>query len=77
MPHMTGVELIRQLHERGIDLPTLIITGYNLNAARADLATLPKCLVLNKPFAGEELAQALHRAISGARSNGKPVSPIA
>lgn len=75
MPHMTGVELIRRLNELGINLPTLIITGYNLNASRADLATLPHCLVLQKPFTGEELAQALHRVIANPRPRGSPPAP--
>jgi len=70
MPHMTGVELIRRLHERGLHPPTLIITGYNRNAARADLASVPDILVLQKPFTGEELAQALHRVIEGNRPKG-------
>ena len=77
MPHMTGVELIRRLNEQKINLPTLIITGYNLKATRADLATLPKCIVLNKPFTGEELAQALSRAISSYQSPSPAVSPVA
>ena len=77
MPHMTGVELIRRLNEQNIFLPTLIITGYNLHSARADLATLPNCLVLKKPFTGDELAQSLHRAMSSAQSQRTPAPPIA
>ena len=64
MPHMTGVELIRRLHERGLHLPTLITTGYNRNADRADLASLPGITVLQKPFTGEELAAAIHRVLN-------------
>ena len=77
MPHMTGVDLIRRLQAQAITLPTLIITGYNLRASEADLATLPDCLVLNKPFTGEELAQSLHRAISRSRNQGTPAAPTA
>ena len=73
MPHMTGVELIRRLQAGGLQLPTLIITGYNRNADRADLADLSHIPVLQKPFTGEELAQTLHRMIESARRTDGPV----
>ncbi len=65
MPHLSGVELIGRLQAKGIRLPTLIITGYNRNSARADLASVPHIPVLQKPFTGEELAQAVHRVLEG------------
>ena len=67
MPHLSGVELIGRLQAKGIRLPTLIITGYNRNSARADLASVPHIPVLQKPFTGEELAEAVHRVLQTGR----------
>ncbi len=59
MPHMTGVELLQRLHREGPSLPSIIITGYNQDFARTQLETLPRCVVLQKPFTGEDLSRAL------------------
>jgi two-component system cell cycle sensor histidine kinase/response regulator CckA len=64
MPHLSGVELIGRLRQQGVRVPTLIITGYNRNSARADLASVPDVPVLQKPFTGDELAQAVHRVLA-------------
>jgi CheY-like chemotaxis protein len=61
------VELVGRLLQRDITVPVLIITGYNRNSARGDLASVPHIPVLQKPFTGEELAQALHRVLDPGR----------
>ncbi len=66
MPHLSGVELIHRLQQQGVSLPTLIITGYNRNSGRADLASVPDIPILQKPFTGEELALAVHRVLQAA-----------
>jgi len=71
MPQLSGIELVEQLQARGVSLPVLIITGYNRNSARADLASVPHLPVLQKPFTGEELAQAVHRVLA---SRARPAS---
>jgi len=59
MPHITGADLLLQLRSLGIRLPAVIITGYGRDAVRAKLEAIPACVVLPKPFDGDDLARAL------------------
>ncbi|HEY8616551.1 PAS domain-containing protein [Phenylobacterium sp.] len=56
MPGMTGVDLIRALHERRPGLPALVVSGY----AEVD-ALDPALPRLTKPFRASELAAGLER----------------
>jgi CheY-like chemotaxis protein len=64
MPHLTGEELLREVRTLQPALPAIIITGYGHDAIRARLATLPRCLLLLKPFDGDDLARALGRLLA-------------
>lgn len=64
MPRLTGADLIRQIRSRGWLIPAVIITGYRGDAVRANVKALPRCVVLPKPFSGDDLARALHTVIS-------------
>ncbi len=59
MPHITGADLLLQLRSLGIRLPAVIITGYGRDAVRAKIEAIPACVVLPKPFDGDDLARAL------------------
>jgi two-component system cell cycle sensor histidine kinase/response regulator CckA len=62
MPHLTGVELIRQIRLLGRVLPAVIVTGYGKGA---DIHQLPRCQMLYKPFSGEDLARTLAEILRG------------
>jgi PAS domain S-box-containing protein len=64
MPHLTGADLIQQIRSRGWLIPAVIITGYGGDTLNAKLGLLPRCLVLQKPFTGEDLARALDQVLN-------------
>lgn len=63
MPEMSGLELVRKLRERGIDLPVIVITGHGdvplaVEAMRAGVVDF-----LEKPFDNEVLINAVRCAL--------------
>lgn len=83
MPGMTGLELLAQLRQRGVDLPALLLTSSATPAVRraAQAADVP---VLEKPVFGETLVRAFmdnagsgvpRRHGRGARSSGGQHAP--
>ena len=64
MPELTGLELIKLLRARGRVIPAVIVTGYGSDSVRSSLDALPRCIVLQKPFSGEELARALDQVLN-------------
>jgi signal transduction histidine kinase/CheY-like chemotaxis protein len=63
MPWLTGIELVERCRAAGADFPVVIITGYRTDTVQTSLHNLRRCTVLPKPFAGDDLARALHRAL--------------
>jgi FixJ family two-component response regulator len=55
MPGGSGVELARKLHVRDADLRVLFVTGHD----RIEDALEPHWLILQKPFTGSELRDAI------------------
>jgi CheY-like chemotaxis protein/anti-sigma regulatory factor (Ser/Thr protein kinase) len=60
MPHLTGVDLIRQIRLLGRVVPAVIVTGYGKGASAHQL---PRCQMLYKPFSGEDLARTLAQVL--------------
>jgi FixJ family two-component response regulator len=64
MPEMNGLDLQRQLMERGVDIPVIVLTGY------ADVTTAVRALkngaieFLEKPFEDEILLKQIRRALT-------------
>jgi|HubBroStandDraft_6_1064221.scaffolds.fasta_scaffold308067_2 two-component system response regulator FixJ len=64
MPGMNGLELQRELNERGIDIPVIVLTGY------ADVATAVRTLkggaveFLEKPFNDDVLLEQIRLALA-------------
>jgi two-component system response regulator FixJ len=64
MPGMSGLELQRELNERGIDIPVIVLTGY------ADVATAVRTLkggaveFLEKPFNDDVLLEQIRLALA-------------
>jgi CheY-like chemotaxis protein len=59
MPQITGVDLARKIRATGSMIPIVIMTGYGRNFVSSGGEAIPRCIVVNKPFVGEDLARAL------------------
>jgi len=55
MPQMTGLDMIAQLSERGINIPALLITGVHNPEVERRAAALGVMTVLEKPMSHHEL----------------------
>jgi FixJ family two-component response regulator len=63
MPGMSGPELQRELHRRGISLPIIFITAHCDPDLRAELLARGAVECLFKPFSEQDLRSAIDRAI--------------
>jgi DNA-binding response OmpR family regulator len=59
MPEMDGRTLIRELRERGIDVPVLIVSAYGARAAGRELGAP----AMDKPFNPDELLMAVRELV--------------
>ena len=55
MPRMTGLEVIERLSDRGVHIPTLLITGMHDAEIERKAASLGVMTVLEKPMSHHEL----------------------
>lgn len=55
MPGMTGIEMLAALHSRGINIPTLLITGASDTQIMQKATELGVMKVLEKPMSHHEL----------------------
>ena len=55
MPRMTGLEMIENLSDRGVNIPALLITGIHDVDVERKAATLGVMTVLEKPMSHHEL----------------------
>jgi len=69
LPGMTGLELCRLLHGRGIVAPVIFITGYEDREMRAQARELGAIDFFAKPFAGSSLLGAVRRALRESHEN--------
>ncbi len=63
MPGMSGLELQKELLARGIELPTIIITGFGDVRMAVEAMKAGAIEFLEKPFRPQELCDHIHRAI--------------
>lgn len=68
MPGMTGIELVRQLKQRRIDTPVIVITGHGDVALAVSAMKAGACDFLEKPFDESVLLPALRFAINSAQN---------
>ena len=66
MPHLTGLDLLKKIRQLRPSLPVIIITGYSRDLAGEKLEAISRCIVLQKPFSGEELGLALRTVLEPA-----------
>jgi DNA-binding response OmpR family regulator len=71
MPHLTGLDLLRQIRQLRPSMPVIILTGYNRDLAGEKLDSIARCIVLQKPFSGEELSQALRSVLDSVPASPK------
>ncbi|MEE4452746.1 sigma-54 dependent transcriptional regulator [Novosphingobium resinovorum] len=62
MPHMSGIELFRALHERDAELPVILVTGHGDVAMAVDALKAGAWDFLTKPFDPQALVMAADRA---------------
>ena len=63
MPQLTGLDLIGHMRPLRPLIPVVVLTGYGRETTREKLAALPYCVLLQKPFSGEELGRALRTVL--------------
>jgi FixJ family two-component response regulator len=63
MPNMTGLELHQHLVASDRGIPTILMTAYPDERARAQAMKADVVCYLIKPFAADELIACVHRAL--------------
>ena len=64
MPEITGIDLLRHVKERGIDIPVIVITGHGDISLAVDAMKLGAVDFLEKPFDDDQLLAALKSALN-------------
>lgn len=64
MPVMSGLDLLATLASRGMARPTILITGRADDALRQRASAAGAFLLLEKPFDGDILIDAIDRAVA-------------
>jgi two-component system response regulator FixJ len=61
MPGMSGIELIEELHRRGLSAPIIVMTGHTDAQSVRRLEAFPLLGFLEKPFSVDQLKELLDR----------------
>ncbi len=64
MPGMNGLELMKELNERGIELPVIVLTGYGDVPTAVKMLKLGAFEFLEKPFNDDVLLEQIRRALA-------------
>jgi CheY-like chemotaxis protein len=67
LPDMSGLKVLEELNERGIAIPTIMMTGYGSEGIAARALQLGVRDYLIKPFTTEEVLSSIERALSESR----------
>lgn len=65
MPGMSGIDLVEELHRRGLRVPTIVMTGHADAQSAERLEPFGLIGFLEKPFAVEQLKELLERWLAG------------
>jgi len=71
MPRMGGMALIDALAQEGLELPTLVISGYAASGVARQLAANDRRRVLSKPFRRTELLGVVRALLDGVAGPGQ------
>jgi CheY-like chemotaxis protein len=66
MPHMTGVELLREIRRRSPQTATIMLTGYPSEALSPATGTGPEVCLMSKPWDNEDLRRLIRDRVSRA-----------
>ncbi len=69
MPEMSGIELLEQLHDDGVDVSFGFITSDDSEANVARARKAGACFVIGKPFSRQDLRRAVNEATEGKKSS--------
>lgn len=70
MPGMSGLDLLRKLHEQGIMTPVILITARPDNHLDDQAVSLGAQCLLRKPFESNSLLDCVERSLSNERATG-------
>jgi CheY-like chemotaxis protein len=65
MPHMTGIQLAREIKRIRTDIPIILLSGYNLDMTVEQINAFGVSDFISKPIAGNKLARAVRRVLDG------------
>lgn len=66
MPGLSGLEMLETLRQEGIDLPTLVISGYGDRESVAELRRHGCRHFIDKPFNPDQVVEAVQRVLEDA-----------
>ncbi|MCL4282695.1 MAG: response regulator [Flavobacteriales bacterium] len=64
LPHVDGLSLVEELRSRGIGIPVIIITAYELPHLRTTVSGAGANDLLQKPFDTDDLFQRMERLLA-------------
>lgn len=67
MPRMNGIEMLREMHTRGIHIPVILMTFYGSEEVAVEVYRLGISDYIAKPFTVEEMVTAIERALTSVR----------
>jgi ligand-binding sensor domain-containing protein/CheY-like chemotaxis protein len=65
MPHMTGLQLAREIKRIRTDIPIIILSGYNLDMTVEQINAFGVSDFISKPIARSKLARVVRRVLDG------------
>ncbi|TFG37814.1 MAG: response regulator [Desulfobacterales bacterium] len=65
MPHMTGINLAKEIRKIRPDLPILLCTGYNTGFSEAEIKEAGIKAFILKPMVRKELADVVRKVLDG------------
>jgi two-component system NtrC family sensor kinase len=68
MPRLSGLEILRSLAERGLKIPSILITAHGSEQLAVDAFRAGACDYVIKPFEAEEILAAIGRAMDTIRA---------
>ena len=71
MPELSGIDLLRRLKERGVDLPVIVMTGHGDVPLAVEAMKLGAADFFEKPFDDEALVAAVRAALSRRRDDSR------
>jgi len=71
MPDITGIDLLRRVKEKGVDLPVIVITGHGDIALAVEAMKIGAVDFLEKPFDDEALLAAVHACLTQTADTAK------